>query len=73
MALRGAKKEVREHFLSSLPARSRDMLQDEMQSMGAVRSRDVKQAQSEMVEIAMRLAAEAEIELPSDDGDDMIE
>jgi flagellar motor switch protein FliG len=73
LALRGAKKEVREHFLGSLPARSRDMLQDEMKDMGAVKSKDVKQAQSEMVEIAMRLAAEGEIELPSDDDDEMID
>lgn len=73
LGLRGAQKDVREHFLASLPARSRDMLQDEMQSMGAVRSKDVKKAQAEMVEIAMRLAAEGEIELPSDDGDEMID
>ncbi|WP_372886159.1 flagellar motor switch protein FliG [Shimia sp.] len=73
MALRGAEKDVREYVLSSLPQRSRDMLQDEMKSMGAVRSRDVKQAQSAMVEIAMRLASEGEIDLPSDDGEEMID
>ena len=73
LALRGAKKDVREHFLASLPARSRDMLQDEMTSMGAVRAKEVKQAQSEMVEVTMRLAAEGEIELPSDDEEEMIQ
>jgi flagellar motor switch protein FliG len=73
LSLRGAKKEVREHFLASLPARSREMLQDEMKAMGAVRSRDVKQAQSETVEITLRLASSGEIELPSDDDDEMIE
>jgi flagellar motor switch protein FliG len=73
LALRGGKKEVREHFLSSLPARSRDMLQDEMAEMGAVKSRDVRAAQSELVEAALRLAKEGEIELPSDDDEPMIE
>lgn len=73
MALRGAQKELREHFLSSVPARSRDMLSEEMKSMGPVRSRDVKQAQSELVEAALRLAQEGEIELPNSDEDDMIE
>lgn len=54
LALRGAKKELREHFLASLPSRSRGMLQEEMESMGPIKSRDVKQAQSELVEAALR-------------------
>lgn len=73
LALRGAKKEVREHFLSCLPARSRDMLQEEMKSMGAIRSKDVKVAQSQIVEITLQLLAQGEIELPSDDKEEMIE
>ncbi len=73
LALRGADKEVREHFLSSLPARSRDMLQEEMTAMGPVRSRDVKQAQSELVEAALRLAESGDIELPSAEEEEMIE
>ncbi len=73
MALRGAEKELREHFLASLPARSRDMLEDEMRAMGPVRSRDVKQAQSELVEAALRLAGNGEIELPTGDDEEMIE
>jgi flagellar motor switch protein FliG len=73
LALRGAEKEVREHFLSSLPARSRDMLQEEMTIMGPVRSRDVKQAQSELVEATLRLAESGDIELPTIDEEEMIE
>ncbi|RMH45737.1 MAG: flagellar motor switch protein FliG [Alphaproteobacteria bacterium] len=70
LALRGAKKEVREHFLSSLPARSRDMLADEMKALGPVRLRDVKVAQAELVEAAIRLAQDGEIELPGPEGDE---
>lgn len=72
LALRGAKKEVREHFLESLPSRSRGMLQEEMESMGPVKSKDVKQAQSELVEAALRLVSEGVVELP-DDGEDMMD
>ncbi len=73
LALRGAEKEVREHFLGSMPARSRDMLIDEMKAMGPVKAREVKAAQSEMVEIALQLAEAGEVELPDSDEDDMID
>lgn len=72
LALRGAKKEVRDHFLSSMPARSRGMLEEEMASMGPVRARDVKAAQSELVDAALRLVKDGAIELPSED-EDMVE
>lgn len=74
LALRGAEKEVRDHFLNALPARSRDMLQDEMKAMGPVKSKDVKKAQSDLVEAAVQLAESGDIELPDDDdGDDMMD
>ena len=72
LALRGAKKEVREHFLNSLPSRSRGMLQEEMESMGPVKARDVKDAQSQLVEAALRLMADGVVELP-ETGEDMLE
>ena len=74
LALRGAEKDVREHFLNCLPARSRDMLVEEMKAMGPVKSKDVKQAQSELVEAAVSLAESGDIELPEDDdGEEMLE
>lgn len=69
LALRGAKKEVREHFLNSLPSRSRGMLQDEMSSMGPVKSRDVKNAQAQLVEAALRLINDGTVELPQSEED----
>ncbi len=63
LALRGAKKEVREHFLASLPARSRGMLQEEMSSMGPIKLKDVKDAQAQLVEAALNLVADGTIEL----------
>ncbi|MCA0922631.1 flagellar motor switch protein FliG [Pseudooceanicola nanhaiensis] len=70
MALRGASKEVRDHFLNVLPGRSRDMLLDEMNSMGPVRGRDVREAQTAMVDYAKELADEEVIRLPMDDEED---
>ncbi|MBY6093031.1 flagellar motor switch protein FliG [Maritimibacter alkaliphilus] len=70
MALRGASKEVRDHFLNVLPGRSRDMLLDEMNSMGPVRGRDVREAQTVMVDYAKELAEEEVIRLPMDEEED---
>lgn len=69
LALRGAKKEVREHFLNSLPSRSRGMLKDEMSSMGPVKARDVKDAQAQLVEAALRLLADGTVELEETEED----
>lgn len=74
LALRGASKEMRDQFLAALPVRSRDMLLDEMNTMGAVRGRDVRAAQSAIVDCARELAAQEIIRLPSvEDEDEMIE
>jgi flagellar motor switch protein FliG len=70
LALRGASETVRSYFLEVLPARSRDMLEDEISSMPPVRAREVREAQTLMVDYAKELAADELITLPSDDEDD---
>lgn len=72
LALRGASKEVRDHFLESLPARSRDMLTDEINSMGPVRGRDVRIAQAAITSRARDLAAAEVIRLPRAEDDEEI-
>ena len=67
MALKGAKDEVKDHFLSALPARSRDMLLDEMKNMGPVRARDVRDAQTSIVDVAKQLIEQEVITLQSDE------
>jgi flagellar motor switch protein FliG len=67
LALRGTTTELREHFLSALPSRSRDMLIDEMDAMGPVRARDVREAQNVMVDYARELAHAGVIHLGDDD------
>ena len=70
LAMRGAKKEQRDHLLECLPQRSRQLLMDEMAAPGPVRGRDVRAAQQTMVEYAKSLADEGAIELPSNDDED---
>ncbi|KAF0674634.1 flagellar motor switch protein FliG [Profundibacterium mesophilum] len=70
LALRGASKELRDHFLNALPGRSRDMLLDEMNLMGPVRGREARAAQTEIVDVAKDLAEEGIIVLPLADEDD---
>jgi len=55
LALKGAREELREHFFTALPARSRDMLVEELESMGPVRARDVRDAQNAMVDYALEI------------------
>ncbi|PFG61893.1 flagellar motor switch protein FliG [Thioclava sp. ES.031] len=73
LALRGAKKEVRDYFLSALPSRSRDMLNEEMTAMGPVRGREVQEAQSALVDYALELSRDDEIRIPLDDDDVIID
>lgn len=70
VALRGAAPEVRDAFLGALPGRSRDMLEEEMGSMGAVRGREVREAQALLLDYARQLADEDVIKLPIDDDED---
>ncbi|MFD1342023.1 flagellar motor switch protein FliG [Litorisediminicola beolgyonensis] len=65
MALKGAKEHVKEHFFGCLPQRSRDMLQEELATMGGVRARDVRAAQSAMLDTVRQLASEELIVIPS--------
>lgn len=76
LSLRGASKELRDHFLNALPSRSRDMLLEEMNSMGPVRGKEVRAAQMLIVEQTKALVDEGTIVLPStedEDDDDIIE
>ena len=72
LALRGASKELREVFLQALPGRSRDMLVDEMTTMGPARGSEVRAAQVVMVDYAKELAETDVIKLPMDDEDDQL-
>lgn len=71
LALRGAKKEVRDCFLGAMTQRAREMLQDEMDTMGPVKARDARDAQARIIDLTNDLVRQDAIRLPSDD-DEML-
>ncbi|MCX5742166.1 MAG: hypothetical protein NT062_06690 [Proteobacteria bacterium] len=64
VALQTAPSELREHFLSSLSQRASGTLRDDLQAAPPKRVSEVENAQREVVEAAMRLAAEGKLTMP---------
>jgi len=72
MALKGASPELRNHIYKAMSTRAAEMLKEDMESLGAVRAREVNQAQQEAVVLARRLEAEGKITLKAESADDYI-
>src|SRR5512135_3385584 len=70
IALKGSSEAVRQFFFSNMSTRAAKMLVDDMQAMGAVRLRDVDEAQALLVNIAKDLAAKGEILISKGRGDE---
>ncbi len=70
VALKGAAEPVREFFFKNMSSRAAKMLVDDMGAMGAVRLRDVDEAQTLLVNLAKDLAAKGEILIAKSQGDD---
>ena len=70
IALKGANETVRQFFFGSMSTRAAKMLVDDMQAMGAVRLRDVDEAQGLLVNTAKDLAAKGEILISKSRGDE---
>lgn len=70
VALKGATDTVREFFFKNMSSRAAKMLVDDMGALGAVRLRDVDEAQTLLVNIAKDLAAKGEILIAKSQGDD---
>jgi len=72
LALRGAKEELRAQIFKSMSARAVEMLKEDMEVLGPVRSREVAQAQQEILNLARRLEAEGKVVLKLETGDEML-
>ncbi|NHO33836.1 flagellar motor switch protein FliG [Acetobacter fallax] len=73
LALKGASEDVRTLFLSSMTSRAGKILQDEIETMGPVRLKDVDAAQSEIVAVIKELANQGEIDInPSASSNELI-
>ena len=67
MALRGASEELKNYIFKSMSTRAVEMLKEDMEVLGPVRSRDVIKAQQEAVAVARKLEAEGKISLGAEE------
>jgi flagellar motor switch protein FliG len=72
MALRGADEELRAAIFKAMSSRAVEMLKEDMEVLGPVRSREVAQAQQEILNLARRLEAEGKVILKLETGDEML-
>ena len=72
LALRGANDDLRAQIFKSMSSRAVEMLKEDMEVLGPVRSREVARAQQEILTLARRLEAEGKIVLKLETGDEMM-
>ena len=68
-ALRGASDELKNYIFKSMSSRAVEMLKEDMDVLGPVKSREVQKAQQEAVAVARKLEAEGKLSL-SPEGED---
>jgi len=69
-ALRGASEELKNYIFKSMSSRAVEMLKEDMEVLGPVRSREVHKAQLEAVAVARKLEAEGKITLTQEVAED---
>jgi len=62
-ALKGASEDLKNHIFKCMSTRAVEMLKEDMDVLGPVRSRDVRAAQTEVVTVARRLEGEGKLTL----------
>jgi flagellar motor switch protein FliG len=72
LALRGANEDLRAQIFKAMSSRAVEMLKEDMEVLGPVRSREVAQAQQEILNLARRLEAEGKVILKLESGDEML-
>jgi flagellar motor switch protein FliG len=72
LALRGANEELKAQVFKAMSFRAVEMLKEDMEVMGPVRSREVAAAQQEILSTARRLESEGKVMLKMETGDEMM-
>ena len=67
MSLKGAAEDVKDLFFSNMSERAGKMMREDMEAMGAVRLKDVDEAQAGVVSTAKALADAGEIVISTGD------
>ena len=72
VALKGASEDLKSHFYRTMSSRAVEMMKEDSEVMGPVRSKDVAKAQAEIVAIARKLESEGKIVLKSEGEDEYV-
>jgi flagellar motor switch protein FliG len=64
--LKGASEDLKNHFFKCMSSRAAEMLKEDMEALGPMRSRDVQAAQQEIVNTARKLETEGKMLLKSE-------
>ena len=72
LALKGASETLRNHFYSTMSSRAIEMMKEEADLLGPVRSKDVAKAQLDVVAQARKLEIEGKIVLKSEGADEYV-
>jgi flagellar motor switch protein FliG len=71
-ALKGTNEDLKNHFFRTMSSRAVEMLKEDMDSLGPIRSKSVIKAQTEIVVIARQLESEGKIVLKGEANDEYI-
>jgi flagellar motor switch protein FliG len=71
-ALKGTNEQLKNHFFRTMSSRAVEMLKEDIEALGPVRSKDVIKAQSEIVTIARQLETEGKIVLKGEANDEFV-
>jgi flagellar motor switch protein FliG len=72
LALKGAREDVRAHIFRAMSSRAVEMLKEDMEVLGPVRTREVTVAQYEILNLARKLEADGKVILKIEQGDDLL-
>jgi flagellar motor switch protein FliG len=71
-ALRGASEELKSYIFKSMSTRAVEMLKEDMEVLGPVKSREINKAQLEAVAVARRLETEGKLALTQEGEDEFV-
>jgi flagellar motor switch protein FliG len=71
-ALRGASEELKNYVFKSMSSRAVEMLKEDMEVLGPVKSREINKAQLETVAVARKLEAEGKLSLTPEGEDEFV-
>src|SRR6267378_953126 len=72
LGLKGATEQLRDHFFKSMSSRAVEMLKEDMESLGPIRTREVNQAQQDSIVLARKLEAQGKMILKNEAEDSFV-